>query len=96
LAKIPIAAVYRAHTLIETRGFLKVLIDTENDRILGFTALGAEAGEIIAVVQVAAEGIGPLFASLPSVKGTEMKRLKARRATSLKMLALRKSVRYPY
>jgi pyruvate/2-oxoglutarate dehydrogenase complex dihydrolipoamide dehydrogenase (E3) component len=53
LAKIPIAGVYRARTLCETRGFLKALIDTESDRILGFTALGAEAGEIIAVVQVA-------------------------------------------
>jgi pyruvate/2-oxoglutarate dehydrogenase complex dihydrolipoamide dehydrogenase (E3) component len=46
-------AVYRARTLTETRGFLKALMDTESDRILGFTALGAEAGEIIAVVQVA-------------------------------------------
>ena len=53
LAKIPMLAVYRARTLGETRGFLKALIDTESDRILGFTALGAEAGEIIAVVQVA-------------------------------------------
>ena len=53
LAKIPIVAVYRARTLTETRGFLKALIDTESDRILGFTALGVEAGEIIAVVQVA-------------------------------------------
>ena len=53
LAKIPIMGVYRARTLCETRGFLKALIDTESDRILGFTALGAEAGEIIAVVQVA-------------------------------------------
>jgi pyruvate/2-oxoglutarate dehydrogenase complex dihydrolipoamide dehydrogenase (E3) component len=32
---------------------MKALIDTESDRILGFTALGAEAGGIIAVVQVA-------------------------------------------
>jgi len=53
LAKIPIVGVYRARTLCETRGFLKALIDTESDRILGFTALGAEAGEIVAVVQVA-------------------------------------------
>ena len=45
--------VYRARTLVETRGFLKALIDTESDRILGFTALGVEAGEIIAAVQVA-------------------------------------------
>ena len=31
----------------------KNFIDTESDRILGFTALGVEAGEIIAAVQVA-------------------------------------------
>ncbi|MBV8176510.1 MAG: FAD-dependent oxidoreductase [Verrucomicrobia bacterium] len=53
LAKIPLNAIYRARTLCETRGFLKALVDTESDRILGFTALGPEAGEIIAVVQVA-------------------------------------------
>ena len=53
LAKIPLATVYRARTLCETRGFLKTLVDTDSDRILGFTALGADAGEIIAVVQVA-------------------------------------------
>jgi pyruvate/2-oxoglutarate dehydrogenase complex dihydrolipoamide dehydrogenase (E3) component len=53
LAKIPIAAVLRTRTLSETRGFLKALIDTDSDRILGFTALGVEAGEIIATVQVA-------------------------------------------
>jgi pyruvate/2-oxoglutarate dehydrogenase complex dihydrolipoamide dehydrogenase (E3) component len=53
LAKIPIVAVLRTRTLSETRGFLKALIDSESDRILGFTALGVEAGEIIAAVQVA-------------------------------------------
>jgi len=53
LTKIPMIAILRTRTLSETRGFLKALIDTESDRILGFTALGAEAGEIIATVQVA-------------------------------------------
>ena len=53
LAKIPMVAVLRTRTLSETRGFLKALIDTESDRILGFTALGVGAGEIIATVQVA-------------------------------------------
>ena len=53
LAKIPMIAVLRTRTLSETRGFLKALIDTESDHILGFTALGVEAGEIIATVQVA-------------------------------------------
>jgi pyruvate/2-oxoglutarate dehydrogenase complex dihydrolipoamide dehydrogenase (E3) component len=53
LAKVPMEAVLRAQSLSETRGFLKALIEAEGDRILGFTALGAEAGEVMAVVQVA-------------------------------------------
>ena len=53
LAKTPIAAVLRTRTLSETRGFLKALVDTESDRILGFTALCPEAGELMSVVQVA-------------------------------------------
>jgi pyruvate/2-oxoglutarate dehydrogenase complex dihydrolipoamide dehydrogenase (E3) component len=53
LARIPLEAVLRARTLSETRGFLKALIEASGDRILGFTAFGAEAGEVMAVVQVA-------------------------------------------
>ena len=53
LAKIPMVNVLRTRTLSETRGFLKALIEQDGDRILGFTALGVEAGEIMAVVQVA-------------------------------------------
>jgi pyruvate/2-oxoglutarate dehydrogenase complex dihydrolipoamide dehydrogenase (E3) component len=53
LAKIPLLTVLRSRTLSETRGFFKALIDTESDRILGFTACGVDAGEIIATVQVA-------------------------------------------
>ncbi len=52
LAKIPLAAVLRARTLSDTRGFMKALIDA-NERILGFSAFGAEAGEVMASVQVA-------------------------------------------
>jgi pyruvate/2-oxoglutarate dehydrogenase complex dihydrolipoamide dehydrogenase (E3) component len=85
LAKIPMAHVVRARTLSETRGFMKALIDTASDRILGFAALGVEVGEIMPAVQVAmagglpytllrdsiiahptiAEGLGPLFSSVP-------------------------------
>ena len=43
----------RARTLSETRGFLKALVGANNDRILGFTAFGVGAGEIMASVQVA-------------------------------------------
>jgi pyruvate/2-oxoglutarate dehydrogenase complex dihydrolipoamide dehydrogenase (E3) component len=53
LAKIPMVAVLRTRTLSETRGFMKALIDTESDRILGFTAFGVDAGEIMASVQIA-------------------------------------------
>jgi pyruvate/2-oxoglutarate dehydrogenase complex dihydrolipoamide dehydrogenase (E3) component len=49
---LPMAAVLRARTLGETRGFMKVLLDN-SDRILGFTMLGIGAGEVIAVVQTA-------------------------------------------
>lgn len=53
VAKIPMAAVLRTRTLSETRGFLKALISTESDEILGFTAIGNEAGELMSVVQAA-------------------------------------------
>ena len=53
LAKMPISVVLRTQTLSETRGFMKALVDVNSDRILGFTAFGPEAGEIMAVVQLA-------------------------------------------
>jgi len=53
LAKVPMVAVLRTRTLSETRGFMKALIDTESDRILGFTVFGVDAGEIMASVQIA-------------------------------------------
>jgi pyruvate/2-oxoglutarate dehydrogenase complex dihydrolipoamide dehydrogenase (E3) component len=51
--KIPMIAVLRTRTLSETRGFMKALTDAESNRILGFAAFGAGAGEVMAVVQVA-------------------------------------------
>jgi pyruvate/2-oxoglutarate dehydrogenase complex dihydrolipoamide dehydrogenase (E3) component len=51
LAKLPMAAVLRTQTLGETEGFLKALIDND-DRIIGFTALGTAAGELLAPVQL--------------------------------------------
>jgi len=53
VAKIPLAAVLRSRTLEETQGFLKALINPGNNRILGFTMIGPEAGEVMAVVQTA-------------------------------------------
>src|SRR5262249_13540052 len=37
LVKSPMAAVLRMRTLSETRGFMKMLIERQTDRILGFT-----------------------------------------------------------
>ena len=43
----------RARALSETRGFVKALVEAGSDRILGFTAFGIGAGEILATVQIA-------------------------------------------
>jgi len=53
LFKVPMEANLRARTLSETRGFLKALVEADSDRVLGFTAFGVGAGEILAAVQVA-------------------------------------------
>ncbi|HEY1939659.1 MAG TPA: FAD-dependent oxidoreductase [Candidatus Angelobacter sp.] len=53
LFKVPMEAVLRARTLSETRGFLKALVETGSDRILGFSVLGVAAGEIMSAVQIA-------------------------------------------
>ncbi len=69
----------------ETEGFMKVLVGVRDDRILGFTMIGSETGEVMAAIHTAmlaelpytklrgaviahltvAEGLGPLFESLP-------------------------------
>jgi pyruvate/2-oxoglutarate dehydrogenase complex dihydrolipoamide dehydrogenase (E3) component len=53
LFKVPMEAVMRATTLSETRGFLKALVAVDGDRILGFTALGVGASDILSSVQIA-------------------------------------------
>jgi probable pyridine nucleotide-disulfide oxidoreductase len=52
-AKLSMEGVPRAHTLSETQGFMKAVVAAEDDTILGFTILGAEASEVVAVVQMA-------------------------------------------
>ena len=44
---------WRPWTISEKRGFMKTLIDAQSDRILGFTAFGSEAGELMGTVQLA-------------------------------------------
>ena len=53
VSRIPMASVLRTRTLSETRGFLKTLISTTDDQILGFTGFGVGAGETMATVQLA-------------------------------------------
>ena len=62
LFKVPMETNLRARALSETRGFLKALVETQSDRILGFTALGTSAGEIMAAIQVAMIGKLPYTA----------------------------------
>jgi pyruvate/2-oxoglutarate dehydrogenase complex dihydrolipoamide dehydrogenase (E3) component len=56
LAKMPMADILKTRTLSEPRGFLKILIGAQSDEILGFTALGVEGSELMAVVQTAMIG----------------------------------------
>jgi pyruvate/2-oxoglutarate dehydrogenase complex dihydrolipoamide dehydrogenase (E3) component len=62
IVKLPMKAVLRAQATGQTEGFMKALVGETNDRILGFTMIGAEAGEVMAVVQTA------MMADLPYTK----------------------------
>jgi pyruvate/2-oxoglutarate dehydrogenase complex dihydrolipoamide dehydrogenase (E3) component len=44
------------HTIAEPRGFMKMLIGKDSDEIVGFTAFGIEASELMAAVQTAMVG----------------------------------------
>jgi pyruvate/2-oxoglutarate dehydrogenase complex dihydrolipoamide dehydrogenase (E3) component len=56
VAKLPTSSVLRTATNDQKQGFLKVLVGASDDRILGFTMIGDEAGEIMASVQMAMLG----------------------------------------
>ena len=58
LRSLPMSAVLRAQTTDEKQGFMKALVG-DDDRILGFTMIGSEAGEVMAAVQTA------MLANLP-------------------------------
>ena len=53
IAKLPMSAVLRAQAAGLTQGLMKALVGENDDRILGFTMIGAEAGEVMAVVHTA-------------------------------------------
>jgi pyruvate/2-oxoglutarate dehydrogenase complex dihydrolipoamide dehydrogenase (E3) component len=53
LFKIPMAQVLRAQSVMDTRGFIKCLVDSQTDHILGFAMFGQGAGDVMTCVQVA-------------------------------------------
>ena len=53
VAKLPMSSVLRTEATDETQGFMKAIVARDDDRILGFTMIGAEAGEVMAAVQTA-------------------------------------------
>ncbi|AUT64602.1 FAD-dependent oxidoreductase [Paraburkholderia terrae] len=53
VATLPMSHVLRTEATDETQGFMKVLVGTNDDRILGFTMIGPEAGEVMASMQTA-------------------------------------------
>jgi pyruvate/2-oxoglutarate dehydrogenase complex dihydrolipoamide dehydrogenase (E3) component len=62
VAKLPMRNVLRTEATDETQGFMKVVVNANDDRILGFTMIGSEAGEVLAAVQTA------MLAELPFTK----------------------------
>jgi pyruvate/2-oxoglutarate dehydrogenase complex dihydrolipoamide dehydrogenase (E3) component len=62
VAKLPMTGVLRTAATDETQGFMKALVGRDHDLILGFTMVGAEAGEVMAAVQTA------MLAKLPYQK----------------------------
>ncbi|MGB8630847.1 MAG: FAD-dependent oxidoreductase, partial [Xanthobacteraceae bacterium] len=53
VATLPMDAVLGAQATDQRQGFMKALIGDNDDRILGFTMIGAAAGEVMAAVQTA-------------------------------------------
>jgi pyruvate/2-oxoglutarate dehydrogenase complex dihydrolipoamide dehydrogenase (E3) component len=62
VAKLPMRNVLRTTATDETDGFMKVLVGAKDDRILGFTMIGSEAGEVMAAIQTA------MLAEMPYTK----------------------------
>lgn len=56
VARIPMSHVARASERDETDGFLKAVVDADNDRILGAAVLGINGGEVVTLLQLAMMG----------------------------------------
>ena len=53
VAKLPMNSVLGAQAIEQRQGFMKAVIGENDDSILGFTMIGAEAGEVMAAVHTA-------------------------------------------
>lgn len=62
VAKIPMTRVARALEVDETRGFMKAIVDTDSNQILGAAILGIEGGEIMSAIEIAMMGKLPFTA----------------------------------
>jgi len=62
VAKLPMTAVARALETDETRGFIKAIVDSETNQILGAAVLGIEGGEIMSAIEIAMMGNLPYTA----------------------------------
>jgi len=62
VAKLPMSSVARALEVDETRGFMKAIVDADNDQILGAAVLGIEGGEVMSVLETAMMGKLPYTA----------------------------------
>lgn len=56
IASMPMSYVSRTLELDEPRGLMKVIVDADNEQILGAVVLGIEGGEVMAVLQMAMMG----------------------------------------
>lgn len=62
ISKLPMGRVLRTEATDEKQGWMKAVVSASDDRVLGFTMIGAEAGEVLAAVQTA------IIAELPYTK----------------------------
>ncbi len=56
VGQLPMTSVARAKEIGEARGLMKVIVDGENNEILGAAVLGSEGGEIMSMLQIAMMG----------------------------------------
>jgi pyruvate/2-oxoglutarate dehydrogenase complex dihydrolipoamide dehydrogenase (E3) component len=62
IAKLPMTHVARAMEVDETRGFMKAIVDSDTNQILGAAILGIEGGEIMSAIEIAMMGNLPYTA----------------------------------